>query len=208
MISILLCVVISGCTQTNSTSIPVILEPTQIIGPTNTPTIKITPTQSYIHSYCPNIGKTSVIQSVGIVYADTLDRKICLWNTDTGQRTIISEEGFTQWGYAMTSQDHQYIAYFSQSDTEWLDLLKVVDAKGKVINSFVKKGNEWWRLIRWRGHELMLNYYFPDYGPYRIQILDPFSGRSTRITPDYPDIVGNTYGNRYVGFLRHECICI
>ena len=193
-ISIVIFIVVSGCTDAVVTSSPVTIEPTQTIGPTSTPTIKITPTPSYIQYYCPDIAPTSDLQDVGIVYRNMLDNKTYLWNTDTGQYTIISEEGFTQWGYAMTSKDHQYKAYFAESDTEWLDLLKVVDAKGKVVNSFVKKGDEWWKLIRWRGHELMLNYYFPDYGPYRIQILDPFSGRSSRITPDYPDIVGNTYG--------------
>jgi hypothetical protein len=193
-ISAFMYVIVSGCTHAITASSPETLEPTRTTAPTLTPTIKITPTPGYIQYYCPDITTTSHLQDVGIVYGDILGGKTYLWNTDTGQRTIVSEEGFTNWGYAMTSQDHQYIAYFAFSDTEWLDLLKVMDAKGEVINSFVKKGNSWWKLIQWRGHELMLNYYFPDYGPYRIQILDPFSGRSTRITPDYPDIYVSQYG--------------
>ena len=154
------------------------------------------PTTDFIRHYCPDITPTSDLQDIGIVYRNTLDDKTYLWDTVTDLRTVISEEGFTRWGYAMTSQDHRYIAYFAESDTEWFDLLKVVDAKGTLINKFIRKGDGWWKLIRWQGHELMLNYPIPDYGPYRIQLLDPFnfSGQFTRIVPDYENIMISQHG--------------
>jgi hypothetical protein len=192
----LFCIFISACTQASVTSSSEALEPINTIAPILTPADTKAPTPDFIQYYCPDITPTSDLQDVGIVYRNTLDDKTYLLDTVTDQRTVISEEGFTSWGYAMISQDHRYIAYFAESDTEWLDLLKVVDAKGTLINKFIRRGDGWWKLIRWQGHELMLNYPPPDYGPYRILIMDPFTftGQLTRIVPDYEDIIVSQHG--------------
>jgi hypothetical protein len=99
-VSLLFCIIISACTQASVTSSPEAFGPINTIAPTLAPTITKEPTPDYIQYYCPDIATTSHLQDIGIVYGDTLDGKTYLWNPDTGQRTIISDEGYTEWGYA------------------------------------------------------------------------------------------------------------